>query len=72
MGWTGRAPAPNRSESERGLKSIEERTVMPFKTDAATVRTIGIDTGKTRCGLDEKGYNRCGKRSLTAGSPHDL
>ena len=31
---------------------------MPFKTDTATVRTIGIDTGKNTLhmiGLDEKG-----------------
>jgi hypothetical protein len=48
---------------------------MPFKTDIATVRTIGIDTCKNTLhmiGLDEKGTIVCGKRSLAAGSPHDL
>ena len=48
---------------------------MPFRTDTATVGTIGIDTGKNTLhmiGLDEKVQSFCRKRSLAAGSPHDL
>jgi len=59
MGWTGRAPAPNGSESQFGaFEEHEERITMPCKTDVAVVHTIGIDTGKNTlhmvC-LDEKG-----------------
>jgi hypothetical protein len=36
MGWTGRAPAPNRSESERGLKSTRSTPPCPVH---------GVDAG---------------------------
>jgi hypothetical protein len=52
MGWTGRAPAPNRSEHDRGL---EARGAHRYKTAG---HTIGIDTGKNTLhliGLDDKG-----------------
>jgi hypothetical protein len=28
MGWTGRAPAPNRSENDRGLRLVGQRTAV--------------------------------------------
>jgi transposase len=52
MGWTGRAPAPNGSQSPRGLRNTRR------KTDAVVARTIGIDTGKNTLhliGLDDNG-----------------
>src|SRR5580692_5121658 len=58
MGWTGRAPAPNRTENERGAKKHEEHIAMSHKTAAAVAQTIGIDTGKNTLhliGLDDKG-----------------
>src|SRR6201998_3632009 len=58
MGWTGRAPAPNRSENERGAKEHEEHIAMSHKTAATGAHTIGIDTGKNTLhliGLDDKG-----------------
>src|ERR1700739_3930096 len=58
MGWTGRAPAPNRSENERGAKEHEEHIAMSHKTAATVTHTIGIDTGKNTLhliGLDDKG-----------------
>jgi transposase len=58
MGWTGRAPAPNRSEYERGAWMHEEHIAMSHKTAATVAHTIGIDTGKNTLhliGLDDKG-----------------
>jgi transposase len=58
MGWTGRAPAPNRSEDDGGLRMHEEHIAMPHKTGATVAQTIGIDTGKSTLhliGLDDKG-----------------
>src|ERR1700722_8990479 len=58
MGWTGRAPAPNRSENERGAKKHEEHIAMSHKTTATVAHTIGIDPGKNTLhliGLDDKG-----------------
>ena len=58
MGWTGRAPAPNRSEDDGGLRRHEEHIAMPHKTGATVAQTIGIDTGKSTLhliGLDDKG-----------------
>jgi hypothetical protein len=50
MGWTGRAPAPDGSQSEFGVsKEHEEHTAMPCKTNIAVAHTIGIDTGKNTC-----------------------
>jgi hypothetical protein len=31
MGWTGRAPAPNRSEDERGLRSTRSTSLCPIR-----------------------------------------
>src|SRR6476659_5810292 len=58
MGWTGRAPAPNRSEYERGAWMHEEHIAMSHKTAATVAHTIGIDTGKNTLhliGLDDQG-----------------
>src|ERR1700722_8899521 len=53
MGWTGRAPAL----SDRASKH-EEHAAMLQKTNAVSVRTIGIDMGKNTLhliGLDQQG-----------------
>jgi hypothetical protein len=57
MGWTGRAPAPNGSQSPGGLEARGD-IAMSRKTDAVVARTIGIDTGKNTLhliGLYDKG-----------------
>jgi hypothetical protein len=46
MGWTGRAPAPNDTQSLLGAFEEHEEHAMPSKADTAIARTIGIDTGK--------------------------
>ena len=56
MEWTGRAPAPNGSESASGLVRTRS-TTMPCSTIRA-VATIGIDIGKNTLhmiGLDSRG-----------------
>src|ERR1700757_1151957 len=56
MEWTGRAPAPNGSESALGLVRTRS-TTMPCSTIRA-VATIGIDMGKNTLhmiGLDSRG-----------------
>src|SRR5262249_48478118 len=57
MGWTGRAPAPNGSQSAWGL--IRSRsTTMPRKSTVQAVIAIGIDMGKNTLhmvGLDSRG-----------------
>jgi transposase len=48
---------------------------MSFKTDSATARTIGIDTGKNTLhmiGLDEKGTIVLREKLLATGLRHDL
>ena len=57
MGWTGRAPAPNRSEDDRGLRSTRSTSPLSHKTAATVAHTIGIDTGKNTLhliGLDDQ------------------
>ena len=44
MGWTGRAPAPDGSESTWGL--AKRSTTMPRTSAVHAVTTIGIDMGK--------------------------
>jgi transposase len=57
MGWTGRAPAPNGSQSAPG--ACQERiTTMPRTTTLHAVTAIGIDMGKNTLhliGLDARG-----------------
>ena len=56
MEWTGRAPAPNGSESASGLVRTRS-TTMPRSTILA-VATVGIDMGKNTLhiiGLDSRG-----------------
>ena len=56
--WTGRAPAPNRSENERGAWKHEEHIAMSHKSATTVAHTIGIDTGKNTLhliGLDDRG-----------------
>src|SRR6478735_5344962 len=57
MGWTGRAPAPNGSQSSWGL--VRRRsTTMPHKSTVHAVTAIGIDMGKNTLhmvGLDSRG-----------------
>src|SRR5215467_8183077 len=57
MGWTGRAPAPNGSQSAWGL--VRRRSVaMPRGSTVRAVTTIGIDMGKNTLhmvGLDSLG-----------------
>src|SRR4029077_7188365 len=45
MGWTGRAPAPNSSQSGWGLV-MSRSTAMPSRSTVRAVATIGIDMGK--------------------------
>src|SRR5262249_61706550 len=57
MGWTGRAPAPNGSQSAPGACQ-ERSTTMPRTTTLHAVTTIGIDMGKNTLhliGLDARG-----------------
>src|SRR6266576_5287391 len=57
MGWTGRAPAPNGSQSARGL-ARRRSTTMPRTSMVHAVTTIGIDMGKNTLhmvGLDARG-----------------
>ena len=57
MGWTGRAPAPDGSESTWGLARIRS-TAMPRTSAVHAVTTIGIDMGKNTLhmiGLDARG-----------------
>src|SRR6201987_2451383 len=57
MGWTGRAPAPNGSQSAPGACQ-ERSTTMPRTTPLHAVITIGIDMGKNTLhliGLDARG-----------------
>src|SRR5689334_22945385 len=57
MGWTGRAPAPNDSQSAWGL--VRKRsTPMPRASTVHAVIAIGIDLGKNTLhmiGLDSSG-----------------
>src|SRR2546425_3768698 len=57
MGWTGRAPAPNGSQSAPG--ACQERSpTMPRTTTLHAVTAIGIDMGKNTLhliGLDTRG-----------------
>jgi hypothetical protein len=57
MGWTGRAPAPNGSESTLGLARTRS-TAMPRTSAVHAVTTLGIDMGKNALhmtGLDTRG-----------------
>src|SRR6202142_2488279 len=57
MGWTGRAPAPNGSESTWGLTRIRS-TTMPPTPPVHAVTALGIDMGKNTLhmiGLDTRG-----------------
>src|SRR5215475_6593940 len=57
MGWTGRAPAPNGSQSAPGACQ-ERSTTMPRTTTLHAVTAIGIDMGKNTLhliGLDARG-----------------
>src|SRR6201987_540360 len=57
MGWTGRAPAPNGSQSALGACQ-ERSTTMPRTTALHAVTAIGIDMGKNTLhliGLDARG-----------------
>src|SRR5215831_17574836 len=57
IGWTGRAPAPNGSQSAPGACQ-ERSTTMPRTTTLHAVTTIGIDMGKNTLhliGLDARG-----------------
>ena len=57
MGWTGRAPAPDGSESTWGLARIRS-TAMPRTSAVHAVTTLGIDMGKNTLhmiGLDTRG-----------------
>src|SRR5271170_1070083 len=57
MGWTGRAPAPDGSESTWGLARIRS-TAMSRTSTVHAVTTIGIDMGKNTLhmiGLDTRG-----------------
>src|SRR5689334_13649338 len=57
MGWTGRAPAPDGSESTSGLARIRS-TAMPRTSAVHAVTTLGIDMGKNTLqviGLDTRG-----------------
>jgi hypothetical protein len=57
MGWTGRAPAPNGSQSAPGACQ-ERSTTMPRATTLHAVTAIGIDMGKNTLhliGLDARG-----------------
>ena len=57
MGWTGRAPAPDGSESTWGLARIRS-TAMPRSSAVHVVTTLGIDMGKNTLhmiGLDTRG-----------------
>src|SRR5262245_3424579 len=57
MGWTGRAPALDGSQSARGV--VWSRSIiMPRKSSVRTVTTIGIDMGKTT--LHMVGLDSCG------------
>src|SRR6476660_8639644 len=45
MGWTGRAPAPNRSEDDRGLRSTRSTSPCPIRQPLQSLTPfIGIDT----------------------------
>src|SRR6476659_10107680 len=59
MGWTGRAPAPNRSEDDRGLRSTRSTSPCPIRQPLQSLTPfIGIDTGKNilrLIGLDDQG-----------------
>src|SRR5580704_13864513 len=58
MGWTGRAPAANGSQSRMGLRRTRGARAMSRTTSAVAASTIGIDTGKHTLhliGLDEQG-----------------
>src|SRR3974390_1935683 len=57
MGWTGRAPAPNGSQSAWGLVRSRS-TAMPRRSPVRAVTPIGIDMGKNTLhmvGLDSLG-----------------
>jgi len=57
MGWTGRAPAPDGSQSAWGACQ-ERSTAMPRRSTVRAVTTIGIDMGKNTLhmvGLDSLG-----------------
>src|SRR5262249_59662100 len=57
MGWTGRAPVPNGSQSAPGACQ-ERSTTMPRTTTLHAVTVIGIDMGKNTLhliGLDARG-----------------
>src|SRR6266571_2190589 len=55
MGWSGRAPAPQRAKLGRGVENEEHAMSQRFNT---TIAVIGIDIGKNSChvvGLDDRG-----------------
>src|SRR5215467_6687529 len=57
MGWTGRAPAPDGSQSAWGACQ-ERSTAMPRRSTVLAVTTIGVDMGKNTLhmvGLDSLG-----------------
>jgi hypothetical protein len=75
MGWTGRAPAPNGSQSAPG--GCQERsTTMPRTTTLHAVTAIGIDMGKNTLhliGLDARGdHEREQDQHRRADRPLDL
>jgi hypothetical protein len=76
MGWTGRAPAPNGSQSWFGaFEEHEERIAMACKRVIPAVHTIGIDTGKNTLHLLDwirRAQSCCAKKSLGAELPHGL
>ena len=57
MGWTGRAPAPDGTQSAPGL--VRRRSaVMPRTSSVHAVTTIGMDMGKNTLhmiGLNSRG-----------------
>jgi hypothetical protein len=57
MGWTGRAPAPNDSQSAWGAYQEKEHP-MPRASTVHAVIAIGIDMGKST--LHMVGLDSCG------------
>ena len=43
MGWTGRAPAPNRSEDDRGLRSTRSTSPCPIRQPLQSQQTSRIE-----------------------------
>ena len=58
MGWTGRAPAPNRSEDDRGLRSTRSTSPCPIRQPLQSLTPLASIQARTPCiliGLDDKG-----------------